>query len=199
MKQEPPKVTAIYQAILTLLNQGQELYQLKVSDITKEAGIGKGTAYEYFSSKEEMIAGALVYDIKQLLLSLESLQEKEEQFEGKLYVILKWIGENICESRTYARMVMVGNGTDPLSRSLQEEIFQMAAGGCGHMAFLDRLILCGKRQGRMGEMGEKEARMILISQMVGLILCRMRPELKQDLSPQEAVNMAYRHTLKLLE
>ena len=142
MKQEPPKVTAIYQAILTLLNQGQELYQLKVSDITKEAGIGKGTAYEYFSSKEEMIAGALVYDIKQLLLSLEALQEKEEQFEGKLYVILKWIGENICESRTYARMVMVGNGTDPLSRSLQEEIFQMAAGGCGHMAFLDRLILC---------------------------------------------------------
>ena len=51
----------------------------------------------------------------------------------------------------------------------------------------------------MGEMGEKEARMILISQMVGLILCRMRPELKQEISPQEAVNMAYRHTLKLLE
>lgn len=198
MKQEPPKVTAIYEAILTLLNRGQELYQLKVSDITKEAGIGKGTAYEYFSSKEKMLAGALVYDIKQLLQSLEGLQEKETQFERKLYVMLKWIGENIRESRTYARMVMVGNGTDPLSRSLQEEIFQMSADGCGYMAFLDCLICYGKQQGRIQEMETKEARIILVSQMLGLIMCTMRPELQKEISPQEAIEMTYRHTLKLL-
>lgn len=53
----PPKVKAMYEAVLDLFASGRELSTLKVSEITARAGIGKGTAYEYFSSKEEMIVG----------------------------------------------------------------------------------------------------------------------------------------------
>ena len=45
------KVMAMYQAVWKLLDEGKDLHKLKVSDITECAGIGKGTAYEYFRSK----------------------------------------------------------------------------------------------------------------------------------------------------
>ena len=50
------KELLLYQAVIELLDEGMEVHQIKVSDITNRAGVGKGTAYEYFSSKEEMIA-----------------------------------------------------------------------------------------------------------------------------------------------
>ena len=44
--------------MIELVNEGQDLTKLKVGDITAKAGIGKGTAYEYFSSKEEIVEKA---------------------------------------------------------------------------------------------------------------------------------------------
>ena len=52
----PEKVLAMYRAVVDLINEGNDIKVLKVSDITGCAGIGKGTAYEYFSSKEEIIS-----------------------------------------------------------------------------------------------------------------------------------------------
>lgn len=57
----PEKVLAMYRAVVDLINEGSDIKALKVSDITGRAGIGKGTAYEYFSSKEEIISSSVLY------------------------------------------------------------------------------------------------------------------------------------------
>lgn len=49
--------TAIYQAALGLIAQGASPAAMKVQDIAQAAGIGKGTVYEYFTSKEEILQG----------------------------------------------------------------------------------------------------------------------------------------------
>ena len=54
----PEKVRLLYEAVLAMVTNGWDINRMKVSDITAQAGIGKGTAYEYFSSKEEIIANA---------------------------------------------------------------------------------------------------------------------------------------------
>ena len=46
--QVPPKVTAMYRAVSTLLREDKDISEMSVSMITGLAGIGKGTAYEYF-------------------------------------------------------------------------------------------------------------------------------------------------------
>ena len=46
------KELAIYQGVLRLLEQGADIHALKASDIAAAAGLGKGTLYNYFSSKE---------------------------------------------------------------------------------------------------------------------------------------------------
>ena len=53
--------TAIYQAALGLIAQGASPAAMKVQDIAQAAGIGKGTVYEYFSSKEEILQGMALY------------------------------------------------------------------------------------------------------------------------------------------
>ena len=62
IKNPPEKVRLMYKAVSQLLKGDRELSSIKVQDITQKAGIGKGTAYEYFSSKEEIIANALMFE-----------------------------------------------------------------------------------------------------------------------------------------
>ena len=57
----------LYEAVLAMVTDGWDINRMKVSDITAQAGIGKGTAYEYFSSKEEIIANAVLYDVEMRL------------------------------------------------------------------------------------------------------------------------------------
>ena len=52
---------AVYEAALRLIGQGTSPSALKIQQLADAAGIGKGTVYEYFSSKEEILQGLAVY------------------------------------------------------------------------------------------------------------------------------------------
>ena len=49
----------IFHGVLRLAADGAELSQLKVQDIADASGMGKGTLYDYFRSKEEIFLGTL--------------------------------------------------------------------------------------------------------------------------------------------
>lgn len=90
----PPKVIAILEGCCKLHEEGKNFGELKVADIAASAGIGKGTVYEYFSSKEEIIMKALVYEHCKQIMELQTIIEKENGFENKLDVALEWIGHD---------------------------------------------------------------------------------------------------------
>lgn len=71
MNKETPTVKekAIYQAVVDLFMEGEDLSGLTVSEITAKAGIGKGTAYGYFSDKEEMIARSICYNVEHSIVT----------------------------------------------------------------------------------------------------------------------------------
>ena len=52
---------ALYAAALRLIEQGCDPKAMKVQQIAEAAGIGKGTVYEYFSSKNEILHGMSLY------------------------------------------------------------------------------------------------------------------------------------------
>lgn len=60
-EQIPAKVLQLYQGVMELILQGVDVRTLKVSDITQKAGIGKGTAYDYFDTREEIIVSAILH------------------------------------------------------------------------------------------------------------------------------------------
>ena len=55
------KKTAVLEAVISLVMEGKSLEALTVSETAARAGIGKGTVYEYFPSKEAMTAAAECY------------------------------------------------------------------------------------------------------------------------------------------
>lgn len=83
--------TAIYQAALGLIAQGASPAAMKVQDIAQAAGIGKGTVYEYFTSKEEILQGMALYcfdseiaHIRSRFAVCESLSDLEDAVIGYL-------------------------------------------------------------------------------------------------------------------
>lgn len=85
------KVLAMYHAVWHLLEHGKEMNKIKVSDITEYAGIGKGTAYEYFRSKEELVSKALQYHkVLQVQMLSEAIRE-QDSFRGGLEACFDWI------------------------------------------------------------------------------------------------------------
>lgn len=70
--QRREKEIAVYEAVLKLLGQGENLSALTVSRIAAAAGIGKGTVYEYFSSKEEIVRGLGDYCVDDELARIET-------------------------------------------------------------------------------------------------------------------------------
>lgn len=86
---EKNKREMIYEATLSLIEDNYQLTQIKVGDIAKEANIGKGTIYEYFDSKEEVISETIAYMIKGWVQNLESILDENQSFEESYRRILR--------------------------------------------------------------------------------------------------------------
>ncbi|MCM1145944.1 MAG: TetR/AcrR family transcriptional regulator [Clostridium sp.] len=114
-----PKEKAIYQAVVELFEEGADLNSLTVSEITKRAGIGKGTAYEYFSDKEEMIAKALFYNTKIFCTNLYKGMMEKESFYTKIDFLLLTMEEEIANTNCVVRLMMMSDNS-MLSRRMRE-------------------------------------------------------------------------------
>ena len=66
-KKYSPKEVAAFEGLFSLAKDGRPFSDIKVQDIATAAGIGKGTLYEYFSSKEDILSGAIIYALVKIL------------------------------------------------------------------------------------------------------------------------------------
>ena len=85
------KVQKMYEAISELVQEKKDVATLKVQDITSRAGIGKGTAYEYFSSKEEIIVHASLWICFRQNREMENELARFEGFKEKFLFLLEWM------------------------------------------------------------------------------------------------------------
>ena len=88
------KVQKMYEAIAAFVEEKRDLSTIKVSEITSRAGIGKGTAYEYFSSKEEIIIHATMWLCGQQLNQMIEGVSVLNCFKEKFFFLLEWIAEH---------------------------------------------------------------------------------------------------------
>ncbi len=186
-----PKVRAMYDAVLVLLEEGADVNTMTVSDITKKAGIGKGTAYQYFKSKEEIIAGAIIYDAqKQGEESWERL-EAIESFEAQIHYCYNWVVECVQEQRAFARFmvlsVQAGSLRETIMKKMQE-MHQEAMGDCakGPMTILKSLCENGKKSGSIRtDISEEEAAYILLGSLTSLVMYLGKQNKKEEFEPEK--------------
>lgn len=144
----PPKVLQLYQAVVELIEEGADAGSLRVSTITDRAGIGKGTAYEYFDTKEEIVACALVYYIQEMFRWLGEELLRKESFAEQMTYLMEEIGRESSRKHCFLRILHILTDNSEFSRLIQQKLSTQEA--AGHMP----MTVFGKVLGRAVERGE---------------------------------------------
>lgn len=118
----PPKVCRMYKAVLQMLEQGVDAGNIHVSDITEKAGIGKGTAYEYFDTREEIVACAIVYQVQYLFEWLENALKERKSFQEQLAFLLDEIEKKDGCKNGFLRFVHMMTDNSEFSRTVREKL-----------------------------------------------------------------------------
>lgn len=142
-----PKVKALYDAVLHLIKADMDVKEIKVSDITDRAGIGKGTAYEYFDNKEEIISSALLYYIDRICRHIMERLSETEDFSDMLYVILDYLDEEIENNRCFIKFVHLVTDSGPISRMIHKGIREKDGEICMPEKVVDMMITKGIKNG----------------------------------------------------
>lgn len=198
----PEKVLQIYRAVMDMVNEGSDINNMKVSDITARAGIGKGTAYEYFSSKEEIITQALSYDVNEKLKLVEGIAESGNSFEQKNFQILDFIEEHFAEVQTFCTLVRIGTGSYEISESLRKAYEQLQDDiSCNRAEqLIDRIMEQGIKEGVIREENFYFRRLAFSAQMLTFAACLANASQNRDVPVgfAEAKQFAYRSMVKSL-
>lgn len=101
-----PKEIAVFEGFSKLIEQGVSLNNIRVSDIAKSAGIGKGTVYEYFKSKEEVIAKSIFYKMQTEFMRILEKSNKAVGFKDKCYVGFQDIMEVMSSQFEYFQLLI---------------------------------------------------------------------------------------------
>lgn len=109
-KKYSPKELDIFGGVVSLMQRGESLYTLKVADIAAAAGVGKGTVYEYFASKEQIIAEAILYNMDREKRRCLALMGQEQSFQGKLIALLTVLEDNVSNKLSAINVLMSSGG-----------------------------------------------------------------------------------------
>ncbi len=159
----PEKVRLMYEATIKLLQERKNLSNVKVVDITKEAGIGKGTAYEYFSSKNEIVANAVVYEYSNKIQELVEYTFKHSSFKERFYRVLEWIYDNRDFNMLFMGMLkMVAeescNGNEcPVNEEFKEEVIKYIK------STINRMVEDGYAEGVLSETDPRKRILVVFS------------------------------------
>ena len=140
------KETAVYEGIIDLIRRGADIYAVKVSDIAAAAGMGKGTVYDYFSSKEEMIAKAVIYCMKKSILAIQTVMEEKQGFREKFFAALHSVDREAEHGMNVFEVLNAGGDAHKLrpwlcgAQSLNENMDMI-------YGLTDELIEAGKAEG----------------------------------------------------
>lgn len=160
-KEYLPKEIAIYQAILALFEEGADINNLTVSEITRRAGIGKGTAYEYFSGKEEMIAKAFFYNGERFCGQLYEGMCKEKDLYHKVEYVLLAMERQVARTDCIFRLIHMLSDNSSVSRQVKDLLKQKKLSGEVPVIDVIRNLLADELNGRKMPSEEKTTYLIL--------------------------------------
>lgn len=106
------KEKQIFGGVLRLAKSGVDLSKITAQQIADSAGVGKATIYDYFSSKEEIVQGALLYSISAEATRFRQAMADTPDFRRKMMLIYGGIISH-TENTGSAFNLMLGTGHGP--------------------------------------------------------------------------------------
>lgn len=147
--QLPAKVCRMYEAIIGMMEEGFDISSIRVSMITERAGIGKGTAYEYFDTKEDIVACAILYQVRSMFAWLEEALGEEKSFRGQLSFLLDEIEKKNDHKNCFLRFVHLMTDHSEFSRLVQEKLRNQTAAADSPLNVFERILREGVERGEV--------------------------------------------------
>lgn len=142
----PEKAVAVYNGVLKLCDEKAELSDVKVSDIAKKAGVGKGTIYDYFNNKEEIIAKALVYNINIEKIKLDIYVSMAETFSEKMRASSQWLKANSQRHFVICNLLHINYASKDMGKALIEQMNKELCGIESYNYIINNIIDSGIRE-----------------------------------------------------
>ena len=196
------KERLMYGAVVKMVQEGFDMNSIKVSDITKRAGIGKGTAYEYFGSKEEIIVKALLYDTFSHLKKIDSLLEEKNDFSDKYYILMNYLEDNISQVRSAGNIFKIFAGAPEAQENMKRQLEDIQKANACPVHYIEGMIDVFMQQGfDGGKFNEEDViirRSAFASQITGYIYCILNNFYNGKMDRQLARDFSYNGLIKLL-
>lgn len=106
----------------------QDYVDTTVEQITEAADVGKGTFFNYFDCKEQVLSGLSVRQLSQIEDAVEQAIRDERPTEETLRKILHLTADTPGKSRTLMRNLLVGNFSSERSSDYLREYVEKALG-----------------------------------------------------------------------
>ena len=162
-----PQQLAIFEGVYALARQGRDLNTVRVQEIADAAGMGKGSLYEHFKSKEDILNEAGRWCMNRELEQIHTQMEQADGYDAMLTVCLRYLREVMtCRMETYSALGRYYQMTAPEQRQWvvqSKEHFRQIAEQ-------------GRREGQVDPaLSEEVCCDILISSLIGFaVACRAR-------------------------
>lgn len=196
------KERLMYLAVVKMIQEGFDMNSIKVSDITKRAGIGKGTAYEYFGSKEEIIVKALLYDTFSHLRKISALLEEKKDFADKYYVLMSYLEDNIFQVRSAGNIFKIFAGALEVQEDMKKQLEDIRNVNACPVHYIENMIDAFMQQGfDDGKFNEEDVilrRSAFASQITGYIYCILNKFYNGKIDKEYARDFSYNGLIKLL-
>lgn len=147
----PQKVRQLYKAVLELIAEGTDVNAIKVSDITQKAGIGKGTAYDYFDSKEDIIICALLYAVSGMITRIKEEMAQYHTFREQVEHLFGAVEKELVERECFLRFVHMMTDSSFCAKALQQRAALEGHTECNAMLVLTEMVDAGQKRGEVVE------------------------------------------------
>jgi len=194
------KELAIFNGVIDLIKRGANIYLVTVSEIAKASGVGKGTIYEYFRTKEEVISKAILYNMKREVKHAIERVEQKNNFKDRYYEALEIIVENFDNKFSTINLLLSTGNFNELYEYMIDEKHLIAAYTSRIESIIDRLLLMGYEEGIITiEESQYYKRMVIISSIAGFINYINNRERYLDIDTQKAMDLCYKMVIKALK
>lgn len=184
-KQQDTKDKILDAAVKEFAENG--FHQTSVSAIAKEAGLGKGTLYWHFSSKDELFIEIIKREGEKSLKIVEDIVQKEKSPEEKIKDFiefrLKWMYENKKQTQMFI------NNENYINQDFKDALFSI------HFKVVEklkRIIETGIAEGKFRNGSSEEITLAVIGVANGMAASIL---IDDDINLEQIINFAYRFVL----
>lgn len=193
------KELAIFNGLISLIENGANLYKITVAEIAKAADVGKGTIYDYFKTKEEAISKAILYNIENEIKSSIGRIDLKHGFKNKYYEMLNIIIESYQNKYCTMNMLLSVGGFQEFYDYLVDEKHSMPLYLSIVEEAIDNFLETGFKE-RIITIDEHDyyKRMVIKSSISGFADYINVKDHYSEIGIEEAMDLSYKMILKSL-